>query len=74
MQDKSYLEQDHTELNMIFSNHRNDNGNSVDIFSWENDFDKRDENLFEESQNQENIYFNKSDKYNPFVKAQKHLK
>ena len=67
MQDKSYLEQDHTELNMIFSNHRNDNGNSVDIFSWENDFDKRDENLFEESQNQENIYFNKSDKYNPFV-------
>lgn len=67
MQDKSYLEQDHTELNMIFNNHRNDNGNSVDIFSWENDFDKRDENLFEESQNQENIYFNKSDKYNPFV-------
>ena len=34
---------------------------------FENDFDKRDENLFEESQNQENIYFNKSDKYNPFV-------
>ena len=67
MQDKSYLEQDHTELNMIFNNHRDDNGNSVDIFSWENDFDKRDENLFEESQNQENIYFNKSDKYNPFV-------
>ena len=67
MQDKSYLGQEHTELNMIFSNHRDDNGNSVDIFSWENDFDKRDENLFEESQNQENIYFNKSDKYNPFV-------
>jgi len=67
MLDKSYLDQDHTDLDMIFNNQQDDNGGSINILNWENDFDKRDENLFEENQNQDSIFFNKSEKYNPFI-------
>ena len=67
MLDKTFLDQEHTEINMIFNNHGDDNGDSINILNWENDFDKRDENLFEENQYQDSIFFNKSEKYNPFV-------
>ena len=67
MLDKSNLDQDHPDLDMIFNNQRDDNGEPINIFNWENDFDKRDENLFEENQYQDSIFFNKSEKNNPFI-------
>lgn len=67
MLDKSYLDQEHPELDMIFNNQKDDNGETINILNWENDLDKRDENLFEENQYQESIFFNKSEKNNPFI-------
>jgi hypothetical protein len=35
MLDKSYLDQDHTDLDMIFNNQQDDNGGSINILNWE---------------------------------------
>ena len=65
--DDPNLDQEQSIYFHSFSSHQGDNDEPLNILNWNKDYDKRDENSFEEYQYQNSIFLNKEQKSKQFT-------
>ena len=65
--DDPNLDQEQSIYFHSFSSHQGDNDEPLNILNWDKDYDKRDENSFEEYQYQNSIFLNKEQKSKQFT-------